>query len=83
LATGRGTDTPLELQVADRVLTLEQSRDRELGIQIDQHAVEVPLPVARQEQGGLAQVFDGRVPVWTAAPLGSCSRSTIATRLPK
>ncbi len=46
---------PFELQVADRVLVLEETRDRELGIQIDHHTVEVPLPVARQEQGGLAK----------------------------
>ncbi len=51
---------PLELQVADRVLALEEPRDRHLRIQVDQHAVEVPLPVARQEQGGLAQGLRGQ-----------------------
>ena len=51
---------PFELQVADRVLAIEEPRDRELGIQVDQHAVEVPLPVARQEQRGLAQGLRGQ-----------------------
>ena len=51
---------PLDLQVADRVLALEEPRDRELGIEVDQHAVQVPLPVARQEQGGLAQGLRGQ-----------------------
>ena len=50
---------PLELQMADRVLALEEPRDRHLGIQVEQHAVQVPLPVARQEQRGLAQGLRG------------------------
>ena len=36
-------------------LRIEEPRDRELRIEVDQHAVELPLPVAREEQRGLAQ----------------------------
>ena len=51
---------PIDLQVADRVLAIEETRDRELRIQVDQHAVELPLPVAREEQRGLAQGLRGQ-----------------------
>ena len=44
---------PFQLQPADSVLPLKEPRDRHLGIQVDQQTVEVPLPMARQEQGGL------------------------------
>ena len=40
---------PLELQAADRVLALEEARDGHLGIQVEHHAVEVPLLIAREE----------------------------------
>ncbi len=51
---------PIDLQVADRVLAIEEPRDRELRIKVDQHAVELPLSVARQEQRGLAQRLGGQ-----------------------
>ena len=51
---------PIDLQVANRVLAVEETRDRELRIQVDQHAVELPLPVAREEQRGLAQGLRGQ-----------------------
>ena len=51
---------PFELQPADRVLPLQEPRDRHLGIQVDQQAVQVPLPGARQEQGGLTQGLRGQ-----------------------
>ena len=51
---------PFELQPADRVLPLKEPRDRHLGVQVDQQTVEVPLPMARQEQGGLTQGLRGQ-----------------------
>jgi hypothetical protein len=51
---------PIRLQLADGVLPLDQPRDLQLRGDVDRDAVQLPLPVARQEQRCLPERLRGK-----------------------